>query len=77
MPSMTEITCKCGCRRKKLVRTSDVKRGWGKFYSKACKARKQNRSNWHERNLEVAMAESEQYYIESIHPFSTEALGQY
>lgn len=41
MPSMQEITCKCGCRRKKMVRTADVKRGWGKFYSKSCKAREQ------------------------------------
>lgn len=38
MSSMTEIICRCGCRRKKMVRTADVKRGWGKFFSKACKA---------------------------------------
>lgn len=38
---MTEITCKCGCGRKKMVRVADVKRGWGKFYSKSCKAKKQ------------------------------------
>jgi len=41
MASMTTITCKCGCNRTKEVRTSDVKRGWGKFYSKSCKARHQ------------------------------------
>ena len=41
MTSMTEITCKCGCGRKKMVRTVDVKRGWGLFYSKSCKAQKQ------------------------------------
>lgn len=41
MTSMVEITCKCGCKRKKMVRTADVKRGWGKFYSKACKAKEQ------------------------------------
>lgn len=76
MPSMTEITCKCGCRRKKLVRTSDVKRGWGKFYSKSCKARKQSRENWHERDIEADRLALEQYYIDSLHPFSSEALGQ-
>ena len=38
MPRMTEITCKCGCKRKKMVRTADVKRGWGTFYSQSCKA---------------------------------------
>lgn len=43
MADMTEITCKCGCGRKKLVRTADVKRGWGKFFSKSCKARTQER----------------------------------
>ena len=43
MASMVEITCKCGCKRKKMVRTADVKRGWGKFYSKSCKAREQEK----------------------------------
>ncbi len=38
MTNKVEITCKCGCGRKKLVRTADVKRGWGKFFSKSCKA---------------------------------------
>lgn len=36
---MTEITCLCGCDRKRLVRTADVDRGWGKFYNKNCKQR--------------------------------------
>jgi len=43
MPSMVETTCACGCGRKKMVRTADVKRGWGKFYSKSCKAKEQER----------------------------------
>lgn len=43
MPTMTEIICKCGCGRKKQVRTADVKRGWGKFFSKSCKAREQEK----------------------------------
>jgi len=43
MASMKEITCKCGCGRKKMVRTADIKRGWGKYYSKACKAKAQER----------------------------------
>jgi hypothetical protein len=45
MSSMTEITCKCGCERKKMVRTADVNRGWGKYYSKSCKAKQQSRSS--------------------------------
>lgn len=43
MASMTEITCKCGCKRKRMVRTADVKRGWGQFFDKSCKARHQER----------------------------------
>ena len=43
MSKMTEITCACGCGRKKEVRTADVKRGWGKYYSKRCKAVAQNK----------------------------------
>lgn len=39
--SKQEIVCACGCGRKKAVRTADIKRGWGKFYSKACKAKAQ------------------------------------
>lgn len=42
--SLQEITCKCGCGRKKMVRTADVKRGWGLFFDKKCKARWQNKS---------------------------------
>lgn len=35
--SMVEITCNApGCTNKKMVRKADVKRGWGKFCSKAC-----------------------------------------
>jgi hypothetical protein len=44
MAAMTEITCKCGCQRKKMVRTADVKRGWGLYYSKSCKAKRQART---------------------------------
>lgn len=43
MATMTEITCACGCGLKKMVRAADVKRGWGKFATKSCKARKQTR----------------------------------
>ena len=36
-----EITCACGCGKKKMVREADVKRGWGKYFSKSCKAKAQ------------------------------------
>lgn len=44
MPSMTKVKChnkKCG--KEFEARTADVKRGWGKFCSKSCKAKKQGR----------------------------------
>lgn len=52
--STVEITCACGCGRKKQVRTADVKRGWGKFYSKSCKALAQYRSlpRWRKEQLQ-------------------------
>lgn len=43
MAAMKEITCACGCGRKKKVRVSDIKRGWGKYYSKSCKAKAQEK----------------------------------
>lgn len=43
MAAMKEIVCACGCGRKKLVRVADVARGWGKYYSKSCKAKHQER----------------------------------
>lgn len=42
--SKQEITCKCGCGRKRLVRTADIKRGWGKFFDKSCKAHFQEKN---------------------------------
>lgn len=44
------ITCKCGCKRKKEVRTADVKRGWGLFFSKSCKAKWQSRTKGNTRS---------------------------
>lgn len=40
-----EIICKCGCLKKKVVRVADIRRGWGKFFSKSCKAKWQLRNN--------------------------------
>ena len=43
MARTVEVICKCGCGRKKAVRTADIKRGWGLFFDKSCKAREQER----------------------------------
>lgn len=41
MVSMTTRTCHCG--KQFQARTADVKRGWGKFCSKSCKAVEQEK----------------------------------
>lgn len=41
MASMTTRTCRCG--KQFQARTADVKRGWGKFCSKSCKAKEQEK----------------------------------
>lgn len=43
MAAMVDRTCKCGCGAKFQARAADVARGWGKFASKSCKARQQER----------------------------------
>lgn len=40
MPKMVDRICK-GCRQPFQARAADVKRGWGLFCSKSCKAIKQ------------------------------------
>jgi hypothetical protein len=39
MAEMKEITCKCGCGRKKVVYVSDIKRGFGMYYNHSCASR--------------------------------------
>jgi hypothetical protein len=42
MASMVEVICgNKSCRKKFQARTADVKRGWGKFCCKSCKAQEQ------------------------------------
>jgi len=44
MTAMTKVTCKC-CKNVFAARTADVARGWGKFCSKSCKAKVQEKRN--------------------------------
>ena len=81
MASMIEITCKCGCKRKKMVRTADVKRGWGLFYSKSCKAKEQEKRTgqyayYKQRVANNQKMSNQEYYDRTTHIFSSEALGQ-
>jgi hypothetical protein len=41
--AQTEVVCACGCGEKFFARNADIRRGWGKFASKRCKAREQER----------------------------------
>jgi len=44
MASMTTVICaNKKCHKEFQARTADVKRGWGKFCSKSCKAKHQGR----------------------------------
>ena len=66
--------CKC-CRQPFVARTADRKRGWARFCSKRCKAIKQvqrggpGRPRYHEEE-----GYSYARYLETVHPFSEEAL---
>lgn len=76
MVSMKEIVCKCGCGRKKMVRTADIKRGWGQFYSKSCKARYQERrtgqcSEYYARKDQMCYADDVDTFSDA-HLFSNE-----
>lgn len=32
-----KIQCQCGCGKTILIRKSDLKKGWGRYFSKQCK----------------------------------------
>ncbi len=43
MASTIEVLCACGCGQRFVARVADRNRGWGRFASKSCKAREQER----------------------------------
>lgn len=91
MVTMVEKKCEC-CKKQISVRAADIARGWGKFCSKSCKAKKQEKrtgqykayrqgrgvSNLHPERLERYDNRTEyEKYLDELHPFSSEALGQW
>jgi len=80
MAKMQTITCACGCGRTKEVRTADVKRGWGKYFNKSCKAnhqmKTQGRKSSRSDNLLSGYEADCKNYDDMTHPFSDDALGQ-
>lgn len=76
MAAMQMMTCLCGCGRSKQVRTADVKRGWGKYYSKGCKARHQNPNPSRGRAHRSDDYDDYDDYDYGTHPFSSAGIGQ-
>lgn len=88
MTATVERKCKC-CGQVFVARAVDIKRGWGLYCTKSCKARVQERKNGQHRaylqgrgvsNLHPARLKDynkEGHYLDDSHPFSSEALGQW
>lgn len=78
MAAMKEITCKCGCGRNKLVRQADYNRGWGRYFSKSCKAKDQERKT-HQYHKYITRKNTPEDHrnIPNDHPHSSDALGQW
>jgi hypothetical protein len=87
MATMIDKKCK-HCKNIITVRLADHNRGWGNFCDKSCKAKYQEKrngqyaaymngrgvSNLHPERLKDYDWDD---YVESIHPFSSEGLGQW
>lgn len=83
MAKMVDTRCKwCGCEMS--VRAADVARGWGRFCSKSCKAKNQEKKNGQYKaymngrgvsNLHPERLKDYETY--DVHPFSSEGLGQW
>ena len=89
MPSMIDKKCK-HCKSDIKVRLADHNRGWGNFCNKSCKAKYQEKRNGQYAaymngrgvsNLHPERLKDYDYdyddYVDDIHPFSSEALGQW
>lgn len=80
MAAMKEIVCACGCGRKKKVRVADINRGWGKYYSKSCKAKAQEKRTGQYRSfIDKNFSDHEDVVYEYGHIFTSgeEGHGQW
>lgn len=60
-----------------MVREADYARGWGRYFDKSCKAKSQEKRTGQYARFVNREAESDiEYYDRTLHPFSSEALGQ-
>lgn len=72
MPQMVDRICK-GCKHPFKARAADVKRGWGLFCSKSCKAIKQEqRTGQFAAHKEATSHLGDNPYFTDAHLFSNE-----
>jgi hypothetical protein len=92
MPTMVDQKCKC-CKKEFQARSADIKRGWGLYCSKSCKAKIQEKKNGQHaaylggRGVSNLHPERLKHYDRTghldddddydTHPFSSDALGQW
>jgi hypothetical protein len=65
--------------QEKIVCIADIKRWWGKYYSKSCKAKAQYKQIGYHKSKYELPDESWDYeaeYNDDTRPFSSEGLGQ-
>ena len=68
------------CKTLFMARVADRKRGWARFCSKSCKAKKQEKRTGQMTNYLMRGHRGENYnrdYFMDDHPFSSDALGQW
>lgn len=75
MASMQTVKCK-RCKQSFEARTADVKRGWGKFCSKSCKAIKQEQRTGQMSNYLMRQTNARRDIEDTFHPHDSYALGQ-
>ena len=63
--SKVEKTCLCGCGQKFFARKADIARGWGKFATKSCKAKNQEkRTNQYSRLIGLVIPQEFKDYTD-------------
>ena len=85
MVSMTTITCACGCRQKREVRTADVNRGWGLYINKSHKAKHKNHMKQYQhktgtrrvRGIRPRKVADEEHYDDFYGPLTFNADGSF
>ena len=73
--SKVEVLCACGCGKKFMARVADRKRGWGRFFSKSCKAKYQERHTGQYRDF-LRNSREERDIEDTFHPHDPYSLGQ-